>query len=107
MTALRVTPPADEEGADVEGVEEAGRVTCLCPWPFRSKLGLAPSNGSNVYGTHNHKMRRLGIGDRKMVKDPRDSRRKNELITGRRILIHIYKGEGKSMESLSRRDNKN
>ena len=26
MTALRVTPPADEEGADVEGVEEAGGV---------------------------------------------------------------------------------
>ena len=28
------------------------RSHCLCPWPFRSKLGLAPSNGSSVYGTH-------------------------------------------------------
>ena len=28
-----------------------------------------------------------------MVKNPRDSRRKNELITGRRILIDIYKEE--------------
>ena len=26
MTALRVTPPVDEEGADVEGAEEAGGV---------------------------------------------------------------------------------
>ena len=26
MTASRVTPLADEEGADVEGAEEAGRV---------------------------------------------------------------------------------
>jgi len=33
MIASRVTPPADEEGADVEGVEEAGGVTvsvCCC-----------------------------------------------------------------------------
>ena len=28
-----------------------------------------------------------------MVKKPHDSRRKNELITSRRILIDIYKGE--------------
>ena len=27
MTALKVTPPVDEEGADMEGVEEAGGVT--------------------------------------------------------------------------------
>ena len=26
MTASRITPPANEEGVDVEGVEEAGRV---------------------------------------------------------------------------------
>ena len=30
-----------------------------------------------------------------MVEEPHDSRRKNELITGRRILIDIYKGEYK------------
>ena len=30
-----------------------------------------------------------------MVNDPRDSRRKNELITGRRIPMNIYKGEYK------------
>ena len=28
-----------------------------------------------------------------MVNDPHDSRRENELITGHRILIEIYKGE--------------
>ena len=28
-----------------------------------------------------------------MVKEPHDSRRKNELIMGRHILIDIYKGE--------------
>ena len=28
-----------------------------------------------------------------MVKDPRDSRRKDKLVTGHRILIDIYKGE--------------
>ena len=30
-----------------------------------------------------------------MVENPHDSRRENELITSRRILIEIYKGEYK------------
>ena len=38
-------------------------------------------------------MCRLKIGDRKMVKNSRDSRRKNKFITGRCIPIDIYKGE--------------
>ena len=46
-----------------------------------------------------------------MTKDSRDSRRKNELITSRRIPIDIYKGKnevrGKSIVSSSKRDNKN
>ena len=33
------------------------------------------------------------IGDRLMAKYLRDSRRENKLITGRHILIDIYKGE--------------
>ena len=45
-----------------------------------------------IYGTYNQKMRRLGKGDRKVVKKPRDSQRKNELITGPGIPINIYKG---------------
>ena len=66
--------------------------------PFRSmvasvEVGLALSNGRHVNGTHNGKVRRLVIGDREMAKNPRDSRRKDKLITGRRILIDIYKGE--------------
>ena len=32
-------------------------------------------------------------GDRHVVKNPRDSRRENKLITGRCILIDIYKEE--------------
>ena len=63
------------------------------PWPLRSKLGLALFDRSSVYETNNRKMRRLRIGDRKMAKNLHDSRRKNELITGHRILIDIYKGE--------------
>ena len=61
----------------------------LSPWPFRSKLGLALSNGSSVYGTHSKKVCRLRIGDRKMVENPRDSWRENKLIMGRRIPIDI------------------
>ena len=38
-------------------------------------------------------MSRLRIGHRGMVNDPRDSKRKDKLIMGRRILIDIYKGE--------------
>ena len=47
-----------------------------------------------------------------MVENLRDSRRKNEFIIGRRILIDIYKGEhevrgkGKFIVSPLRRDNK-
>ena len=37
-----------------------------------------------------------------MVKKSRDSRRKNELITGRRILINIYKGEYKVRREVNR-----
>ena len=37
----------------------------------------------------------LRIEDGKMVKDPRDSGRKNELIMSLYILIDIYKGEYK------------
>jgi len=56
------------------------------------KLGLTLSDGSRIYGTHDREMRRCGIRDKKMVKDPRDSGKKNELITGRCIPIDIYEG---------------
>ena len=65
----------------------------LGPWLLRSKLGLAPSNGSSVYGTHDREVCKYGIGDRKMAKNPRDSRKKDKLISGHHILIDIHKGE--------------
>ena len=73
------------------------RSCCLYLGLPRPKLCRAPSNGSSVYGssiygTYHRKMRRLGIRDGKMAKDPRGSQRKNKLIMGRRIPIDIYKG---------------
>ena len=38
-----------------------------------------------------------------MAKEPRDSQRKNKLITGRRILIDIYKGEYKVRRKVNRK----
>jgi len=40
-------------------------------------------------------MGRLGIGERKVAKKSRDSRRKNELITSQCIPKYIYEGEYK------------
>ena len=68
------------------------RISRLYSWPFRSKLGLASLNRSCADGTHDSVIRRIRNRDRKMAKDPHDSRRKNELITGRCILININDG---------------
>ena len=38
-----------------------------------------------------------------MAKEPCDSRRENELITGRRILIDIYKGEYEVRRKVNRK----
>ena len=54
------------------------------------KLGFAPPNESCADGTHDNVETRIRNKDRKMVKDLRDSRRKNELITGHHIVIDIY-----------------
>ena len=67
----------------------------MCLGLPRSQLCCALSNGSNANGTHECEVGRLGIGDREMAKEPRDSQREDEFITGRRILISIYKGEYK------------
>ena len=55
------------------------------------KLGLTSSNRCRVDGTHDGEMSRLRIGDRGMANNPRDSRRKDKLITDRHILIDIYR----------------
>ena len=65
----------------------------LGPWPFQSKLGLAPSNRCHANGTHDSEVRRLGKKDRRMANDPHDSRRKDKLIMGRCIPINIHMGE--------------
>ena len=75
MMASRVIPPFE--------------ISHLRLWSLRSKLGLAPPNRSYVDGTYNGVIRRIRNRDRKMVKDPRDNRRKNEFITGHCIPIDI------------------
>ena len=64
---------------------------CLGLWSLRSKFGLTLSNRYHADGTHDGEMSRLGIRDRRMMNDPRDSQRENELIMGRRISIDIHK----------------
>ena len=92
MMASSVTPPAEDEGAEEDGVVEAeGAIVCV--WGC---LGLnCAVLFSYVYGTHIQEVGRLRIEDGKMAKESRDSRRKNELITSHRVLIDIYKGEYK------------
>ena len=49
------------------------RTGSIHTWPLRSKLGLTSPNKSGIYGTHGGVKRRSRNGDRKMVKDLRDS----------------------------------
>ena len=65
------------------------RIGRLHTWPLRSKLSLIPSNRTGVDGTYGGEIRRIRNKGGKMAKDLRDSRKKDELITGRRILIDI------------------
>ena len=86
MMASRVTSPVEEEG----GRNSRRCRTCrLHMRPLRSKLSLASSNRTSVDDTHGGIVRRIKNRDGKMAKDPHDSWRKNELITGRCILINI------------------
>ena len=65
------------------------KTSSLHTWLLWLKLGLTPLNRTNVNGIHGGEVGRIRNGDGKMAKDSRDSRRKNELITGRYILIDI------------------
>ena len=58
------------------------RIRRLGPRLLLLKLGLASSNRSCADGTHDSIKRRIRNKDRKMVKAPCDSWRKNEFITG-------------------------
>ena len=50
-------------------------------------------NGHRASGTHDGEMRRLKIRNRGVANDPRDSKRKDKLITGRRVSIDIEERE--------------
>ena len=58
-------------------------------WPLQSKLSLTPSNKTSVNGTHKGEVRGIRNEDGKVAKDPHNSRRKDEIITGLCILIDI------------------
>ena len=66
------------------------------------KLCNTPLNDSDVNGRHESEVGRHGIRDRKMMKEPRDSRRKDGLITSHRIFIKIYKKEYKVRGEVNR-----
>ena len=88
MIASRVTSPA-EEGAEVEGTANAvGSVDSIHGCFGRSWVSLHRKK-TDVDGTHGGEVGRIKNGDGKMAKGPRDSRRKDKLITGHCILIDI------------------
>ena len=88
MIASRVTPLAEEEGAEVDGAEGVGGVAD----PDYLERSCALLRLTVASCTHNMKVAGNGKGNRKMVQNLRDSRREDELITGRYILIYIYDG---------------
>ena len=71
--------------------------------PPRAKLSITPSNGSNVNGTHDVERIRWRIGDKKMVKNSRDSWERDEFIMGRYIPIDIYEGKDKVRREVNRK----
>ena len=90
--ASSVTPPAEDEGAKVDGAVEARGATVFV-WGCLGRSCAALRRTIATLMAHmNNEVGRLRIGDRKMAKEPRDRWRKNEFIMGRCILIDIYKG---------------
>ena len=63
------------------------RTSRLHTWPFRSKLSLTLSKRTGVNDTDGGVVRRYRNGDGELAKDPRDSKKKDELITGHRNLL--------------------
>ena len=92
MMVASVTPPLEEERAEVDGAEEARGVAVLVHGRFgRSWDSLRLTDRAD--GTYDGEVRRLGIRDRGVANDPRDSRRKDKLITSHRISISIHERE--------------
>ena len=94
-----VTPPLKKEGTEVDGAEEARGVAVSVHGHFgRSWALLHLTNHAD--GTYDGEVRRLGIRDRGVANDPCDSRRKDKLITGRRISINIHERENEMREKV-------
>ena len=64
------------------------RIICLYSWLLQSKLGLALPNRTDTDGTHDGEKRKERNRNGEVLKDLRDSQRKDDLITGSGILIH-------------------
>ena len=92
MMVTSITPPLKEERAEVDGAEEARGVAISVHGHFgRSWASLRLTDRAN--GTYDGEVKRLGIRDRGVANDPRDSRRKDKLITGRCISVNIHERE--------------
>ena len=96
MITSRVTPPAEEEGAEVDGAEGVGGAAD----PDRLERSCALLLLTVAVCTHNMEVAGNGKGNRKMVRNLHDSRREDELITGRYILIYIYDGNDEMREKI-------
>ena len=66
------------------------RIGHLHLWLFRSKLSLTSLDRTSTDSTHDGEERKERKGNVKVLKDPHNSRRKDELIMSSGILIHIY-----------------
>ena len=66
------------------------RIGCLYSWLLRLKLSLTSLDRTSTDGTHDGEKRRERNRNGEVLNDPRVSRRKNELIMGSSVLIHIY-----------------
>ena len=92
MMVANVTPPLKKKGAEVDGAEEARGVAISVHGHFgRSWASLRLTDRAD--GTYDGEVRRFGIRDRGVANDSCDSRRKDKLITGRRISINIHERE--------------
>ena len=74
--ASRVTPAAEEEGAEVEGTKEegvVGDVGLSFSIHGRFDRSWASLCRTELAGTHNGEVRRVRNGDGEVLEDPRDS----------------------------------
>jgi len=66
------------------------KISCFYSWLLWLKLSLTSLDRTSTDGTHDGEKRRERNRNGEVLNDPRVSRRKNELIMGSSVLIHIY-----------------